>query len=87
MKAAIFESFNAPLSVENLPDPECPADGVVVDVKACGVCRSDWHAWKGADPDVIAPTFLGTNSPGSFQRLARIAANFASVTGLPPHSS
>ena len=31
-------------------DPACPADGVVIAVGATGVCRSDWHAWKGHDP-------------------------------------
>jgi D-arabinose 1-dehydrogenase-like Zn-dependent alcohol dehydrogenase len=32
------------------PEPACPRDGVVVDVLACGICRSDWHVWSGADP-------------------------------------
>nr|WP_156607656.1 alcohol dehydrogenase catalytic domain-containing protein [Auraticoccus cholistanensis] len=32
------------------PAPRCPADGVVVRVEATGVCRSDWHAWRGHDP-------------------------------------
>jgi alcohol dehydrogenase len=31
-------------------DPVCPPDGVVVEVRATGVCRSDWHAWQGHDP-------------------------------------
>jgi alcohol dehydrogenase len=31
-------------------DPACPPDGVVIAVGASGVCRSDWHAWKGHDP-------------------------------------
>lgn len=34
----------------DLPEPECPEDGVVVSVGATGVCRSDWHAWQGHDP-------------------------------------
>src|SRR5207237_989836 len=35
------------------PAPACPADGVVIAVGATGVCRSDWHAWKGHDPVVL----------------------------------
>lgn len=42
-----------------MPDPACPDDGVVLDVLACGICRSDWHAWTGADPDVRLPHVPG----------------------------
>ena len=28
----------------------CVVGGVVVQVSATGVCRSDWHAWMGHDP-------------------------------------
>lgn len=50
MRAAVLREVRAPLSLEDWPDPECPADGVVVRVLASGVCRSDWHAWDGGDP-------------------------------------
>jgi D-arabinose 1-dehydrogenase-like Zn-dependent alcohol dehydrogenase len=46
-------SYPAPGSTPVLgrwPDPPCPDDGVVVRVRATGVCRSDWHAWMGHDP-------------------------------------
>jgi alcohol dehydrogenase len=33
-----------------VPVPPCPADGALVRVEATGVCRSDWHAWRGHDP-------------------------------------
>ncbi len=64
MKAAIFDRFDGPLEVRDLPDPDCPADGAVVRVAACGVCRSDWHGWKGTDPDVSAPHVLGHEFAG-----------------------
>lgn len=38
--------------VEVVPDPAPPADGVVVRVKATGLCRSDWHGWQGHDSDI-----------------------------------
>ncbi|MDQ0214516.1 D-arabinose 1-dehydrogenase-like Zn-dependent alcohol dehydrogenase [Oikeobacillus pervagus] len=47
MKAAVVEEFNKPLVVQNFPDPECGPNDVIVQVKANGVCRSDWHAWVG----------------------------------------
>ena len=50
MRAAVLTEFNAPLEIQELPDPDCPKDGVLLRVLACGVCRSDWHAWNGSDP-------------------------------------
>jgi alcohol dehydrogenase len=45
-------------------DPACPADGVVIAVGATGVCRSDWHAWKGHDP-VTLPHIGGHEFAGT----------------------
>jgi alcohol dehydrogenase len=64
MKAALFEAFRAPLRIVEVPDPACPRDGAVVRVEACGVCRSDWHAWTGADPDVVPPHVPGHEFAG-----------------------
>jgi alcohol dehydrogenase len=36
--------------VAEVAEPACPADGAVIAVGATGVCRSDWHAWRGHDP-------------------------------------
>ncbi len=47
MKAAVLEEFNAPLNVTDVPEPELTVDGAIIRVKACGICRSDWHGWKG----------------------------------------
>jgi alcohol dehydrogenase len=55
MRAAMMRSFSEPLAVETVDDPICGDDGVVVEVRATGVCRSDWHAWSGHDPDVSLP--------------------------------
>lgn len=52
MRAAILRAYNADLSIEDVPDPICPPDGVVLKVLACGICRSDWHGWVGEHPKV-----------------------------------
>lgn len=52
MKAVQFVQFGEPLGVAELATPTAPAGGVVVQVKAAGLCRSDWHAWQGHDPDI-----------------------------------
>jgi len=59
MRAAVLTGWRAPLELTELPDPACPDDGVVLRVLACGVCRSDWHSWTGADPDVRLPHVPG----------------------------
>lgn len=52
MKAVYYTEFEKPLEIGNLPDPTPPADGVVIEVKATGMCRSDWHGWMGHDSDI-----------------------------------
>lgn len=59
MRAAVLTGFRAPLEIADLAEPACPEDGVVLSVLACGVCRSDWHSWTGADPDVALPHVPG----------------------------
>ncbi len=59
MRAARLITYRQPLELTTIPDPEPVEDGVVVRVLACGVCRSDWHAWSGSDPDVILPMTPG----------------------------
>lgn len=53
MRAALLTGFRAPLEIAALAEPECPPDGVVLGVLACGICRSDWHVWTGADPSPL----------------------------------
>jgi alcohol dehydrogenase len=53
MKAAVYREFGGPIRVEEVPIPSVPADGILLQVMATGVCRSDWHGWKGHDSDVV----------------------------------
>ena len=52
MRAAVLTEYRRPLAIEDVAEPDCPADGVVLDVLACGICRSDWHGWVGEHPRV-----------------------------------
>ena len=69
MRAAIFDEFRGPLEVREVPDPQCPADGAIIRLKACGVCRCDWHAWRGGDPDVVAPHVPGHEFAGVIEEV------------------
>lgn len=50
MRAVVYDAVGSTPVVRDVADPVCPPDGVVVQVGATGVCRSDWHAWRGHDP-------------------------------------
>jgi alcohol dehydrogenase len=52
MQAALYHSFGGPIEITRIPIPAVPADGVLLQVMATGVCRSDWHGWKGHDSDI-----------------------------------
>lgn len=78
MRAVLIEEFGrTPVTVE-LPDAVCPPTGAVVRVMATGVCRSDWHAWKGHDSSVRAPYVPGHEFAGVVARVG------AEVTGFRP---
>ena len=64
MRAAVYEQFRQPLSVRDVSDPVPPDDGVVITVKATGLCRSDWHGWMGHDPDIRVPHVPGHELAG-----------------------
>ena len=64
MRAVIYDDFGAPPAVRDLPDPAPPAGGAVIRVGATGLCRSDWHGWRGHDPDIVPPHVPGHEFAG-----------------------
>lgn len=52
MKAVSYHEFGGRIAIESLPDPAPAPDGAVIQVEATGLCRSDWHGWRGHDPDI-----------------------------------
>ena len=65
MRALLFDTYGGPLTVREVPAPDPAPGGVVVRVGASGVCRSDWHAWQGHDPDVVLPHVPGHELAGT----------------------
>jgi D-arabinose 1-dehydrogenase-like Zn-dependent alcohol dehydrogenase len=47
MKAAVLTEYGEPLEIETVPRPALDNHGAIVQVEACGICRSDWHGWQG----------------------------------------
>ncbi|MDM9648295.1 zinc-dependent alcohol dehydrogenase family protein [Rhizobium sp. S163] len=64
MKAMYYEAFEQTPEIRTLPDPELTFGGVVIKVGATGLCRSDWHGWKGHDPDIQLPHVPGHELAG-----------------------
>jgi D-arabinose 1-dehydrogenase-like Zn-dependent alcohol dehydrogenase len=76
VRALVFDSFGGPLEVREVPAPEPPPGGVVVQVAASGICRSDWHAWQGHDPDVVLPHVPGHELAGTVAAVGAGVANW-----------
>lgn len=64
MKAVVYSAYGQTPLLADMPEPHCESDGVVIAVRATGVCRSDWHAWKGHDP-VALPQIPGHELAGT----------------------
>ena len=68
MRAAVLKEYGEPLAIESVAPPEPDPEGIVVEVEACGICRSDWHAWRGhgewADDRVPLGQILGHEPAG-----------------------
>jgi alcohol dehydrogenase len=56
VKAILVDAPGGRLALHDAPDPVPAPHGAVVEVRATGVCRSDWHAWMGHDPTVAFPS-------------------------------
>jgi len=71
VRAVYYESFQGPVTLEQLPDPEPRPDGVVIRVRASGLCRSDWHGWMGHDADIRLPHVPGHELAGVVEVVGR----------------
>jgi len=64
VRAVVYDGFGVAPELREVPDPVAPAGGVVIAVKATGLCRSDWHGWRGHDPDIRTPHVPGHEFAG-----------------------
>ena len=76
MKAAIYREFQGPITIEKVPDPSSPPGGVVLQVRATGLCRSDWHGWMGHDSDVVLPHVPGHELAGEIVEVGEGVKNW-----------
>ncbi|MCA6106298.1 zinc-dependent alcohol dehydrogenase family protein [Bradyrhizobium cenepequi] len=69
MYAMVLQASNAPLVLEERPDPSPGPGEVRVKVSACGVCRTDLHVVDGELPDIRYPIVPGHEVVGRIDAL------------------
>jgi NADPH:quinone reductase-like Zn-dependent oxidoreductase len=64
VKAAVAHKAGAPLTIETV-DLDGPRAGeVLVEIKATGICHTDYYTLSGADPEGLFPAILGHEGAG-----------------------
>jgi alcohol dehydrogenase len=76
MRAAVYEQFQGPLTVQNVPDPTPPENGIVLQVQATGICRSDWHGWMGHISIIDLPHIPGHEMAGIIAAVGKNVRQF-----------
>src|SRR3954462_1064076 len=72
MEAVTYHEFAGRIAIESLPDPSPAPDGAVIQVEATGLCRSDWHGWRGHDADIkLFPHVPGHEFAGTVVTVGR----------------
>lgn len=76
MRAMLLEHPHAPLREATLPQPVPGQGQILLDVLACGVCRTDLHVADGELPDPKVPLVLGHEIVGRVAGLGPGAERF-----------
>lgn len=75
MLAAVLKDFNQ-LELEDVPKPTPAYDEVVLRVKACGICATDYKAITGKRRNVTFPTITGHEPSGIVSEVGANVTNF-----------
>lgn len=76
MRAMVLEAPGQPLVLRELPVPEPKRGEVLLQVEACGVCRTDLHIVDGELPEPKLPLILGHQIVGRVVRLGEGVQRF-----------
>jgi S-(hydroxymethyl)glutathione dehydrogenase/alcohol dehydrogenase len=77
IRAAVLETFGAPLEVQEVDLQEPGPGEVLVRLEACGVCHTDLYTASGADPSGYAPAVLGHEGAGVVERVGEAVSLLA----------
>ena len=76
MRAMVFDAVGTPLRLAELPRPEPRAGQVLVEVRACGVCRTDLHVVDGELAHPKLPLVPGHEVVGAIVETGRGVERF-----------
>jgi len=76
VRAMLLEAAGRPLRAADIPDPVPGPHQVLLDVRACGVCRTDLHVADGELPDPKLPLVLGHEIVGTVAAVGTDARRF-----------
>ncbi|MDQ3538748.1 MAG: zinc-dependent alcohol dehydrogenase family protein [Actinomycetota bacterium] len=76
MRAVVYDAFNQLPTLREVSDPQPPPAGAVIRVEATGLCRSDWHGWRGHDPDIHLPHVPGHELAGVVEAVGSQVASW-----------
>lgn len=66
MKALVLEEYGR-FAMREVPPPAVESDGVLVRVRACGICGSDVHGMDGSTGRRIPPVIMGHEAAGTIE--------------------
>ena len=81
MRAAIWNGPGS-MDVGTAPDAECPEDGVLLHVLACGVCGTDVRSFYNGDRRIEAPWVLGHEISGEVVEIGPRAEEEVAAGGI-----
>jgi propanol-preferring alcohol dehydrogenase len=81
----LFKQVSKPLSLEEISEPSPGADELLIQVSACGVCRTDLHVFDGELSHPKLPLVLGHEIIGKVIRSGENATEFKEgmLVGVP----
>ena len=71
MKAAVFKAPGKPLSIENIDDPKCGENEMILKVQQCGICGTDLHASDGGSMEPETGTIFGHEFSGEIVEIGK----------------
>lgn len=75
MKAAVFKDIEQ-MEIEEVPIPECPEDGLLVKIYACGICGSDVRNYHNGLKDGVKNQIIGHEVAGQITEVGKRVERF-----------